>query len=210
MKLRNQKTISKIVLGITTMLCLNIASANIIYSENTDGDLDAIGSVNVNLVSGINQIVGNINATPPAETDRIKFTQVDGLIVESITLSFSGTFDDFNIGQNMSTALFNSVANLFDDNFNSVTSGASIVASFFDSFGPETGPLSQTTSGAIWDFQLSAGTVFPAQPWLLTIVTSGGTVLPPPTDVPSPSSGLFFVLAGIGIAYSARVKAKSQ
>lgn len=73
----------------------------------------------------------------------------------------------------MNSALFNNFANLFDDNFGMISSGNSIPASFFDSFGPETGPLSQGTAGAIWDFQLSAGIVFPGQPWTLTILTSG-------------------------------------
>jgi MYXO-CTERM domain-containing protein len=81
----------------------------------------------------------------------------------------------------MNSCLFNSVANLFDDNFNMIYSGADISASFFDSFGPETGPLSQTTDGAIWDFQLSAGTVYPAQPWTLAITTS---VTSPPIPAP--------------------------
>ncbi|MBT1452427.1 hypothetical protein KJ365_16210 [Glaciecola sp. XM2] len=201
---------SKALLFTSVIMFTHIASATIIYDESSDGDLDAIGSTNVDLVSGINQISGSINQTPPAETDRIRFTQVDGLTVESITLSFAGTFDDANIGQRMTAALFNNAANLFDDNFNQITSGANIVASFFDSFGPETGALSKTTSGAIWDFQLSAGVVSPAQPWTLTIVTSGSTVVnppppPPPTDVPAPNALL--LLAAACIACRVRRKA---
>lgn len=163
------------------------ASASVIYNESIDGDLDAIGSTNVNLVAGVNNIMGAINQTPPAETDRIKFTQTSGLVIDSIILSFAGIFDGYKIGQSMNTALFNDVANLFDDNFNTVASGASISASFYDSFGPETGPLSITTDGAIWDFQLSAGIVYPAQPWTLTINT---------TASPVPVPGAFMLLGG--------------
>jgi hypothetical protein len=193
--------LSCMVIIATQILSMGTASAVVIYDEATDGDLDAIGSTNVNLVAGVNTIQGSINATPPAETDRITFTQTSGLVIDSIILSFSGVWDDFNIGQSMNTALFNNVANLFDDNFNFVTSGASISASFFDSFGPETGPLSTTTDGAIWDFQLSAGIVFPAQPWTLTInTTSTGNV---------PEPGVLWLLGGglIGLGFSRKRKA---
>ncbi len=172
---------------------LTEASAVTIYDEGISGDLDAIGSTNVNLVAGVNTILGSINATPPAETDRIKFTQAAGMTVQSIVLSFSGVFDDFQIGQNMTAALFNDQANLFDDNVNMINSGASIAASFFDSFGPETGPLIQDAGGAIWDFQLSAGLVFPAQPWTLTITTTQE----PMAVIPLPA-GFGLLLAALG------------
>jgi hypothetical protein len=176
---------------------MSSASAVTIYDEGSSGDLDAIGTTLVNLQLGTNDILGSINATPPAETDRIRFAQVPGLIVDSIVLSFTAPFDDFSIGQNLDSALFNSVANLFDDNFGAINSGASISASFFDSFGPETGPLSQDTPGAIWDFQLSAGTVFPAQPWKLTITTSQAptSVVPLPAAFPLFASGI----GGLGL-----------
>jgi len=181
----------KILFGLVMIAVLvfsvGTTSAAVIYNEAVDGDLDAIGSTNVNLLAGVNTIMGAINATPPAETDRIKFTQTPGLVIDSIILSFAGIFDDASIGQSMNTALFNNVANLFDDNFNTVTSGANIIASFYDSFGPETGPLSTTTDGAIWDFQLSAGTVYPAQPWTLNITT---------TASPVPVPGTFMLLGG--------------
>ena len=170
---------------------MSSASAVTIYDEGVSGDLDAIGSTLVNLQLGTNDILGSIEATPPAETDRIRFTQVPGLIVDSIVLSFTPPFDDYNIGQNLSSALFNSVANLFDDNFGTISSGASISAIFYDSYGPETGPLSQDTPGAIWDFQLSAGTVYPAQPWKLTIITSQApAAVPLPAAFPLFASGL--------------------
>jgi len=108
--------------------------AVIIYDEGVNGDLDAIGTENVDLVLGLNTISGVINQTPPAETDRIKFTQTAGLKIDSISLSFAAPFDDANIGQSMNTALFNNVANLYDDSFNTVNFGDTIVASFFDSF----------------------------------------------------------------------------
>ena len=63
------------------------ASAVTIYDESINGDLDAIGSTNVNLVAGSNQIPGSINETPPSETDRVRFTQVANLTVDSIVLS---------------------------------------------------------------------------------------------------------------------------
>jgi len=166
-------------------------SATVIYNETIHGDLDAIGTTNVNLVAGINEILGSINQTPPAETDRVKFTQTAGLVVDSIVLSFTPPFDDANIGQSMNSCLFNNVANLFDDNFGTINSGATISASFFDSFGPETGPLSQTTDGAIWDFQLSAGLVWPAQPWTLAITTSA-------TSAPIPAPGAL-LLGSLGV-----------
>lgn len=43
----------------------------IIYDEATDGDLDARGTTNVDLVAGENIINGVINATPPADSDQI-------------------------------------------------------------------------------------------------------------------------------------------
>ncbi|MFT5277645.1 MAG: hypothetical protein ACI97K_002799 [Glaciecola sp.] len=141
--------ISKIAVLSASIFVLNVASAAVIYDEAVDGEIDAIGSTNVDLVSGVNQILGSIDATPPPDTDRIRFTQVNGLTIESIVLTFSGVFDDANIGQSMTSALFNSEANLFDDNFNMITSGAPITTSFFDSFGSETGPLTTTTFGAI-------------------------------------------------------------
>ena len=193
----NNKTLACAITSAALVLSVGPAFAVTIYEEYVYGDLDAIVSTNVNLVSGVNQILGSINATPPAETDRIRFTQVTSLIVDSIVLSFAAPFDDFNIGQNMTTDLHNDVANLFDDNFNNVTSGASISASFFDSFGPETGPLSQTTFGAIWDFQLSAGTVFPAQPWTLTVTTS---------VVPLPAAMWLFGSGLLGVSGIARRK----
>ena len=155
-KLHLGNTMKNTVLGMlmTTVVFFastGTASATILYDESVNGDLDAIGSTNVNLVEGVNTILGSINQTPPAETDRIKFTQTSGLVVNSIVLSFAGVWDDAGIGQSMNTALFNNVANLFDDNFNTVNSGADISASFYDSFGPETGALSTTTDDPRYD-----------------------------------------------------------
>ncbi|WP_199023559.1 VPLPA-CTERM sorting domain-containing protein [Sedimentitalea arenosa] len=188
--------------GLALMLSVGSAAATTIYNEAVDGDLDAIGTTNVNLVAGVNTILGSINQTPPAETDRIRFTQAIGMTVDSIILSFAAPFDDASIGQNMNSALFNSVANLFDDSFGAINSGASISASFFDSFGPETGPLSQDTGGAVWDFQLSAGLVFPAQPWTLTINTTQA-----PVDViPLPAGGVLLLTGIAGFAALKRRK----
>lgn len=195
--------------AVTAVVCVyaSSASAATIYSEAVNGDLDAIGSTIVNLGLGVNDILGSINATPPAETDRIRFTQVSGLIIDSIYLSFTAPFDDLGIGQSLNSALFNNVANLFDDNFGAINSGAIISASFFDSFGPETGPLSQTTAGAIWDFQLSAGSVYPAQPWKLTINTSAAPVnaVPIPAALPLLGGGL----ALMGVVGRRRKRAKA-
>lgn len=193
-----QNAFSRVAVAALLAFSTNSLCAAIIYNEAVDGDLDAIGTTNVNLGAGVNTILGSINQTPPAETDRIRFTQTAGLTVDSIVLSFTAPFDDFNIGQSMNTALFNSVANLFDDNFNTINSGASISASFFDSFGPETGPLSTTTDGAIWDFQLSAGIVFPHQPWTLTINTTDNS-----SPVPEPSIILLMALGliSLGLIY---------
>lgn len=187
------RQISGVLLSAALMFSAGTASALVIYDESVNGDLDAIGSTNVNLVAGENIIRGSINQTPPAETDRVKFTQSSGLTVSSIILSFVGVWDDYNIGQSMNSALFNNVANLFDDNFGQINSGSTITASFFDSFGPETGALSTTTDGAIWDFQLSAGIVYPAQPWTLTINTTSTPV----NEVPEPAT---FALLGLGLA----------
>lgn len=170
------------------------ASALTMYDESISGDLDAIGSTVVPLGLGSNDIFGSILQTPTGDTDRINFFQVPGLVIDSIFLSFTAPFDGDNVGQSLTTALFNNVANLFDDNFNSITSGAVISAIFFDSFGAETGPLSQDTGGATWDFQLSSGVVFPNQPWKLTINTSEA---PSVSEVPVPAA---LPLFGTGIA----------
>ena len=165
------------------------ANADIIYNEAVDGDLDAVGTTNVTLVEGLNEILGSLNATPPSDTDRITFTQTALMVVDSIVLEF-GTVSGYPIlDPSISSDLHNSVANLFDDNLSqsTITSRDSISASFFDSFGPETGPLSQDTEGAIWDFQLSGNFIYPAQPWTLSINT---------TVVPVPSA---FILAAIGL-----------
>jgi hypothetical protein len=173
---------------------MGTASAAIIYDESVSGDLDAIGSTNVNLGLGVNEILGSIPGTPPADSDRIKFTQVPNLIVDSIVLSFTSPFDPYPVGTVFSLDLHNDQANLFDDNFNTAASGADISASFYDSFGPETGPLTQIVYGAIWDFQISPGTVYPFQDWKLTINTSGS--LP---AVPVPAALWLFGTALIGL-----------
>ena len=80
-----------------------------------------------------------------------------------------------------------------------VNSGSDISASFFDSFGPETGALSTTTAGAIWDFQISAGVVFPGQPWTLTINTTSDS---PPVDVPETIDIGYFRISNSGINIS--------
>jgi len=179
------------------MVCsMGTASAAIIYDESVSGDLDAIGSTNVNLVLGVNEILGSIPGTPPADTDRIKFTQVPNLVVDSIVLTFTSTFDPLSLGTQFSLDLHNDQANLFDDNFNTATSGAPISASFFDSFGPETGPLATAVFGAIWDFQISPGTVYPFQDWKLTINTSQGSV----GVVPVPAAVWLFGSALLGLA----------
>jgi hypothetical protein len=123
------------------------SATTVIYDESASGDLDAIGSTNVNLVLGVNEILGRIPGTPPPDSDRIKFTQVPNLIVDSIVLSFTSTFDPLSLGTQFNLDLHNNQANLFDDNFNTATTGADISASFFDSFGPETGSLTTTLLG---------------------------------------------------------------
>ncbi|MCP4982163.1 MAG: VPLPA-CTERM sorting domain-containing protein [Gammaproteobacteria bacterium] len=181
---------------------MGTASAAVIYDESVSGDLDAIGSTNVNLGLGVNEILGSIPGTPPANTDRIKFTQVPNLIVDSIVLSFTSPFDPLNLGTQFNLALFNDQANLFDDNFNIASSGVPISASFFDSFGPETGPLTTIAYGAVWDFQISPGTVYPFQDWKLTINTSGGI-----GEVPLPAAVWLFGAALIGlVGFSKRRK----
>ena len=197
-----KRTIFGVVGAAALALSIGTAHAVRIYDELVNGDLDAIGTTNVDLVAGTNMIFGSILAKPPADTDRIRFTQAIGMTVDSITLSFAGVWDDASIGQSMNSALFNSVANLFDDNFGMITTGSTITASFFDSFGPETGPLSQTTGGATWDFQLSAGIVFPAQAWTMTITT---TQAPPPI-VPLPASAPLLMAAYGGFAWLRRRK----
>jgi len=57
--------------------------------------------------------------------------------------------------------------------------------------------LSTTTDGAIWDFQLSAGIVYPDQPWALNIITSNSTGTGGGNPVPEPGTILLF---GTGIA----------
>jgi hypothetical protein len=181
-------------------LSMGAASAAVIYDESVSGDLDAIGSTNVNLVLGLNEIIGSIPGTPPADTDRIKFTQVAPLIVDSITLIFTSPFDPFGLGTTFNTDLHNNQANLFDDNFDGSVTG-DVSASFFDSFGPETGPLIQDAYGTIWDFQISAGTVYPFQDWKLTIITSEG-----PPVVPLPASAPLILAAFGGLALLRRRK----
>jgi len=171
------------------------ASAAVIYDESVSGDLDAIGSTNVDLGLGVNEILGSIPGTPPADSDRIKFTQVANLVVDSIVLSFTSPFDPARIGTQFNLDLHNDQANLFDDNFLTAASGADISASFFDSFGPETGPLVTTAFGAIWDFQISPGTVFPYQDWKLTINTSGSI-----GAVPVPAAAWLFGSALLALA----------
>ena len=181
---------------------IGTVSAAVIYDESVSGDLDAIGSTNVNLGLGVNEILGQIPGTPPADSDRIKFTQVPNLIVDSIVLSFTSQFDPLNLGTQFNLALFNDQANLFDDNFNTATSGVPISASFFDSFGPETGPLTTIAYGAVWDFQIAPGTVFPFQDWKLTINTSEGI-----GEVPLPAAVWLFGTAFLGlIGFSRRRK----
>lgn len=183
------------------------AQATTIYDESVSGDLDAIGTTIVDLVSGDNVIMGSIPATGGQnDADRIRFTQVNGLTVESIRLTFTGSWDTANIGQSLNSALFNDQANLFDDAFNSVQGSGpgnppTISATFFDSFGPETGPLAQDAGGAVWDFSLAAGVVFPQTNWVLTINTSGTPIVdppppPPPSVVPLPA-GLPLLGAGL-------------
>ena len=195
-------------LAVSALLAsASVASAASLYDESIDGDLDAVGSTNLALALGVNTISGQIEETGAvSDTDRVKFTQTAGLIVDSIVLSFAGVFDDAGIGQTLNSALFNSVANLFDDNFGQITSGASISAAFFDSFGPETGPLSRDTDGAIWDFQLSAGLVFPAQPWTLTITTSAKPTPPPNGTIPLPGGAPLLLGALGGFALLRRSK----
>jgi len=186
-------SLPQVLLLFCTLLWVNNTLAIVIYDESIDGEIDVLGNINVNLVNGENKINGSIDQTPPPDTDRIKFTQVAGLTIDSIILSFAGTFDDLNLGQSMNTALFNNTANLFDDNFGNINNGNSIFASFQDTFGPETGLLSKTTDGAIWDFQLSAGLVYPAQDWTLTINTTS-SIVQPPVGVAEPTTLLVLLL----------------
>ncbi|QPG06164.1 hypothetical protein IT774_02800 [Salinimonas marina] len=155
-KISQLPTLSRLLLLIVS-LWAPLSQATVVYSESIDGEFDAIGSTNIALIEGLNEIQGIINQTPPADTDRLTFTQAENMTIDSIRLVFAGIWDDANIGQQMNAALFNNQANLFDDNFGTITSGASIEAAMFDSFGPETGALVTDVAGAIWDFQLSAG-----------------------------------------------------
>ena len=54
-----------VIAATVLVLSAGTASATVIYDEGVSGDLDAIGSTNVNLVAGVNTIRGSINATPP-------------------------------------------------------------------------------------------------------------------------------------------------
>ncbi|MCU9838686.1 VPLPA-CTERM sorting domain-containing protein [Ruegeria sp. WL0004] len=178
------------------------ASAAVIYDESVNGDLDAIGSANVNLVAGVNEIFGRLPGTPPEDSDRIKFTQVPNLIVDSIVLSFTSPFDPQTIGTAFNLSLFNNQANLFDDNFGTATSGASISASFFDSSGSETGALVKNVFGTIWDFSIAGGPVYPHQDWKLTITTSSENV----GAVPLPATAPLIMAALGGLAMMRRRK----
>ena len=194
------KLFGSIIAVATQLFLVCTVSAITIYSESTNGDLDAIGSTNVALVTGENTISGILNATPPAESDRIRFTQTAGLVIDSITLSFATPFGN---GEIANTSLFNNQANLFDDNFSSLSFGtANIVASFLDSLGPETGPLSKTTDGAVWDFTLSAGTIFANKGWTLTINTTAA----PNNNVPEFGSTLWLLGGGLLMLIGARYK----
>ena len=197
-----KKLFAGITIGVALIFTSSAAFAVVLYDEGVGGDLDSIGSTSLNLVAGTNEIKGVIPQTPPQDTDRIKFVQTAGLVVDSITLSFQGPWDTANIGQSLNTALYNSVANLFDDSFNTVISPATINASFYDSAGPEIGALSTTTDGAIWDFQLSADTVYPDISWTLTINTTAVSAPPPPrNDVPEP--GVLWLLGGGLLGFAA-------
>lgn len=201
-----KKRIPTFVFLSAVAFSLNGASAATIYDEAVDGDLDAIGSTFVNLALGANDILGRIPGTPPADSDRVKIVQTAGLFVDSIILQFTSAFDPLSLGTQFNLALFNDQANLFDDNFNIASSGAPIAASFFDSFGPDTGPLAQGVDGAVWDFQISPGTVYPYQDWKLTINTSAKP-LPPVPPIPVPA-GLPMLLGGLcllaGFGFRAR------
>lgn len=195
MKKRNK---SFVVVSALMFVASN-ASAAVLYDEAVSGDLDAIGSTNLDLGVGVNEIFGRLPGSPPSDSDRFKFTQLANLVVDSIVLSFTSAFDPAIIGSAFNLSLGNNQANLFDDSFVNATSGADITASFFDSFGSETGSLTQTTGGAIWDFAIAGGPVYPFQDWKLTVTTSGSIALPPPTPSPVPlPAGLPLLLAGLG------------
>ena len=201
-KISQLSTLSSLLLLIMS-LWAPLSQATIVYSEAIDGEFDAIGSTNIILIEGMNEIQGSIMATPPADTDRLTFTQTENMTIDSIRLVFAGIWDDANIGQSMNSALFNNQANLFDDNFGSITSGTSIEAAMFDSFGPETGALVTDVARTIWDFQLSAGIVWPAQSWSLLVATSVEQQ-EPPAEVAAPSSILLW-LTGLFLIVTTRI-----
>jgi hypothetical protein len=198
------RTITGTITAATLILSAGtVSAATVICDESVSGDLDAIGSTNVNLVVGVNEILGSIPGTPPADSDRVKFTQVPNLIVESVVLSFTSAFDPANIGTEFNLDLHNDQANLFDENFNTASSGASISASFEDTFGPETGMLITDTFGAIWGFQISPGTVYPFQDWKLTITNSEVS------QVPLPAAAWLFISALGGLVVAKRKQLKA-
>lgn len=170
------------------------AQATTIYSETVSGDLDAIGSTQVNLVEGTNIISGTLPGTPPSDTDRITFVQGALMTVDSIVLQFLGNWDPASVNV-VNLGLFNSVdPSLADSNFFNFTGASSSVsASFFDSIVPFTGPIAQDVGGTVWDLQLSGGTIYPSSDWQVTIETSVSQA----PAIPLPA-GMSLLLSGLG------------
>lgn len=180
-----------------------MASAATIWDESVDGDFDGVAGTSLGsiLAAGTNTILGSLPGTPsggPSHTDRFNLVLGAGLNIISWTLNIA-----LENGESVSTGLGFNPGNLFDDNFTGSIVG-STSASFIDSIGPDTGTLDGTLTNSVWDFTISAGTLFGTQGYSIDIVTRATT--PPPPVVPLPASAPLLLAAFGGFAFLRRRK----